>query len=240
MREREEQLNVLIIDDDDDVRDLVVDVVNKRGHQAVPARSAEEGLELLPYWTFQAAFIDQMLPGMDGMVLCSYLRRQNPDMAIALVTGEQDQRLPKEARELGIQFITKPFDIAAILRVLDEYVGGAVSRRDQRLNREDADYAPPIAAYAADLGASYSVAGVPERIRDRVSLTIKRCLNDLHSVGRYTERDRVLALAGLLTARVLGMDLQRLHSGRTPYEEYDEIMRQHGRRTEFDEESESK
>ena len=52
-------------------------------------------------------------------------------------------------------------------------------------------------------------------------------------MGRYTERDRVLALSGLLAARVLGVDLPRLPSGRTPYEEYDEIMRQHGRRTEF-------
>jgi hypothetical protein len=76
--------------------------------------------------------------------------------------------------------------------------------------------------------------GVPERIQSRLVTTIKRCLNDLRSVGRYTERDRVLALSGLLTARVLGIDLPRVPSGRTPYEEYDELMRLHGRRTEFE------
>jgi hypothetical protein len=41
-------------------------------------------------------------------------------------------------------------------------------------------------------------------------------------------------LSGLLAAKVLGISLPRLASGRTPFEEYDAIMRQHGRRTAFD------
>jgi hypothetical protein len=53
-------------------------------------------------------------------------------------------------------------------------------------------------------------------------------------VGRYTERDRVLALAGLLSARVLGIDLPKTQSGHSLYQEYDQIMVQQGRRTEFE------
>lgn len=234
MRSETDQLNILVIDDDPAMRELIVDIVTRRGHQAVPASSAEEGLELLPYWTFQVAFIDHMLPGMEGLVLGRYLRDNNPDMSIALVTGEQDAKLSKEARELSIRFITKPFDIRKIADVIDEYVSGAISRRDLRLSREDPDFAPPLATYALELAKSFAVPGVPDRIAERVMATVKRCLNDLRSVGRYTERDRVLALSGLITARVLGLDLQRLPSGRTPFEEYDELMRQHGRRTEFD------
>jgi len=234
MEPEADQLNILVIDDDASMRELIVDIVTRRGHQAVPVSTAEEGLELLPYWTFQVAFIDHMLPGMEGLVLGRYLRDNNPDMSIALVTGEQDIGLSKEARELSIRFITKPFDIRDIAQVVDEYVNGAISRRDLRLNQQDPDFAPPLGAYAADLAKSYAIPGVPTRITDRLVTTIKRCLNDLRSVGRYTERDRVLALSGLLTARVLGLDLPRLPSGRTPFEEYDELMRQHGRRTEFD------
>lgn len=44
----------------------------------------------------------------------------------------------------------------------------------------------------------------------------------------------MIALSGLLTAKVLGISLPKVGSGRTPFEEYDELMRQHGRRTEFD------
>ncbi len=60
-------------------------------------------------------------------------------------------------------------------------------------------------------------------------------LNDLRSVGRYTERDRVVCLSGLLAARVLGVDLPKTHAGLTLFEEYDQVMRAQGRRTEFSE-----
>ena len=109
-----EQLNILVIDDDESLRGLLVDIIARGGHQAVPVTSAEEGLELLPFWTFQVAFIDQRLPGMEGLVLGQYLRRNNPDMTIALVTGENDLRLERQTRALSIAFIPKPFNVQDI------------------------------------------------------------------------------------------------------------------------------
>ena len=99
---------------------------------------------------------------------------------------------------------------------------------------EDEDFAPPIARHANELAEAFTMPGVPSRIEDRLVETIKRCLSDLRTVGRYTERDRVLALSGLLAARVLGVRLPRAPSGRTYFEEYDALMRQHGRRPEFE------
>ena len=58
------------------LRGLLVDIIGRGGHQAVPVASAEEGLELLPIWTFQVAFIDQRLPGMEGLVLGQYCGQQ--------------------------------------------------------------------------------------------------------------------------------------------------------------------
>lgn len=230
-----EQLNVLVIDDDADLRKLLVDVVLGRGHQVVPAASAEEGLALLPLWTFQVAFLDQRLPGMDGLVLGEYLRRNNPDMTIALVTGEEETKLVRTARDLSITFIAKPFDVRAIQRVLDDTLSAAQAREERRLSQADPDFAPPFARHAADVLQAFEMPGVPGRIEERLVATIKRKLNELRSVGRYTERDRVIALSGLLCARVLGLDLPKLPSGATLYEEYDAIMRQRGRRTEFEE-----
>ena len=43
-----EQLNILVIDDDEAVRALLVDIIGKREHQVVVAESAEQGLSLLP------------------------------------------------------------------------------------------------------------------------------------------------------------------------------------------------
>ena len=231
-----DQLNVLVIDDDPGTRGLLVDLVLSRGHQAVPAESAEEGLNLLVSWTFQVAFLDQRLPGMEGLLLGEYLRRNNPDMTIALVTGEDDCRLVRVAKDLSIRFIAKPFDVQLIHDVLDETVSGARNRDETRRQQGDEQFAPPFAQHAAALRDAYDMPGVPERIERRLAETIKRRLADLRSVGRYTEQGRVIALSGLLTARVLGLDLRKFTpAGASLFSEYDEIMRQRGRRTEFDE-----
>src|SRR5215212_2090158 len=85
-RTMSDPLHVLIIDDDEQLLGLLTQIVTRMGHVAVPADSAEAGLELLPFWTFQIALIDHHLPGMEGIVLGEYLRNNNPDMAVALVT----------------------------------------------------------------------------------------------------------------------------------------------------------
>jgi CheY-like chemotaxis protein len=231
----QEQLNVLVIDDDPAMVALLSDIVARREHQVITAASAEEGLELLPYWTFHVAFLDQKLPRMEGLVFGEYLRKNNPDMTIALVTGLDDKRLQRKSKDLSIVYVTKPFVVEDILGLVDGYLEGARSRRDQRLATRDEHHAPPLREHASDLTAAFGVPSVPERVGDRVVETIKRSLNNLRAVSRYTERDRVLAFSGLVTARVLGLDLPRASSDRTLFEEYDELMRQHGRRTEFDE-----
>lgn len=229
-----EQLNVLIIDDDPAMVELLSRIVTGEEHQVVTVGSAEEALSLLPVWTFHVAFIDHQLPEMEGLVFGEYLRRNNPDMKVALVTAEQGPGLARRAREHGITFIAKPFRNAEILAVLGEYATMAAERDRERRNQTSRDFAPPFAAHAAELGSAFDMPRVPSRIEDRLISTVKRALGDLRSAGRYTERERVIALSGLLAARVLGVDLPKASSGRTLYEEYDAIMIERGRRPEFD------
>ena len=229
-----EPLNVLIIDDEEDAQRLLVDIVGRAGHQAIPVGSAEAGLALLPLWTFQVAFLDHHLPGMEGLVLGDYLRSNNPDMLVALVTGEDDPRIERRTRDLSIVFIRKPFEVEEILTVIDAYQAAAAEREAQRLSHADADFAPPFGRFAGEIAAAYDMPGVPDRIASRLTATVSACLSDLRTTARYGERGRVVALAGLLAARVLGLKLPKARSGRTLYEEYDAIMTLRGRRTEFE------
>lgn len=226
------QLNVLVIDDDPASVKLLGDIIARGEHQIVSATSAEEGLELLPFWTFQVAFIDHRLPGMEGLVLGEYLRKHNPDMTVALVTGDDDVKLQTRSKALEIVFIRKPFQVSDVLGVLENYVVQAEERRRRRLARDDRDYEPDFAAYADVIAASYAMPKTPSRIQSRLVDTLKRGMNDLRSVGRYTERDRIIVLSGLLAAKVLGLDLPRVGE-RTMYEEYDALMSEHGRSTAF-------
>lgn len=228
-----DQLNVLVVDDDAGMRELLVEIIHREGHVAIPAESAEAALELLPVWTFQVAFLDHNLPGMEGLLLGEYLRKSSPDLLIALVTGTDDLRVERRTRELNVTFIAKPFDNAEIHRVLETYIEHAAERAAQAKAAGSEDFEPPIARFAEDLPDSFGIPKVPGRITDRLVNTLQRSLTNLRSVSRYNERDRVVALSGLLTARVLGVDLPRTSGGLTLFEEYDRLMQNHGRRTEF-------
>src|SRR3954464_9220211 len=100
-----EPLNILVIDDDADLRQMFERLFNGEQHQVVLAASAEEGLQLLTHWTFHIAFVDQRLPGMDGLVLGEYLRRNNPDMSIVMMTGSGDPRIERRSRDLALKFL---------------------------------------------------------------------------------------------------------------------------------------
>ncbi len=228
-----EQLNVLVIDDDPALRELLGKVLGEAQHQVVLAESAEEALELLVHWTFQVAFVDHNLPGMEGLILGEYLRRNNPDMSIVMITGSDDPKVKRKSRDLSLGFLAKPFDIRDILRVIEEYVVAAKERDILRRQLQDNCFTPPIESFAEELGELYAVPKVPTRIEDCLAQTLKRCLNNLKTASRYTERDRVAALSGLLAAQVLGVSLPRTKSGHTLFEEYDRLMIERGRRTEF-------
>ena len=99
LRSTTDNLNVLVVDDDVAMRELVCNIVTREGHRPFPAESAEAGLQMLPMYTFQVAFLDQRLPGMEGLLLGEYLRTNNPEMLIALVTAEDDRALKQGVRD---------------------------------------------------------------------------------------------------------------------------------------------
>ena len=228
-----EQLNVLLVDDEPISLNFMVDAVTREGCQPVPAESAEEILKLLPFWTIHVAFVDHHLPGMEGMLLGEYLRRNNPDMIIAIVTGAPEPWMERRSEELGLELIPKPFGLAQITEVIEKYRASALLRDTERRQQQDTDYLPPFARFIESIGDTFEIPGVPARIESRIAETVKRSLNNLRSAARYNERDRVIALTGLLSARVLGVKLPKTHTDRTLYEEYDALMAERGRRREF-------
>ena len=75
-------------------------------------------------YQFQMAILDHNLPGMEGILLGEYLRRHNPHITIALVTGDDDPRLPRESRQHEIEFVAKPFEPERI----EQMISGIVRR----------------------------------------------------------------------------------------------------------------
>jgi len=228
-----DQLTILVIDDEPPMADLIATALLKQGHQVISVGSAEEGLEQLPHHAFQVAFIDHHLPRMEGLVLGGFLRRHNPDLHIALVTGEGDPTLRRETERLGITFVQKPFVLTDLYAVVARYQEAAAERAERRAHQEDPDFGPALQLHHRELAGIFELPGVPERIADALRWRVKEALHNLASEARYSERERVVALAGILAAEVLGVSLPRGKDGAAATEQYDQAMRANGRRAEF-------
>ena len=114
---------ILIVDDEPDMCWALEYLLNKRGYITRKALSAQEALKLMEEHRFACAFLDAKLPDMDGLELARRIRERAPDMRLLMVSGYfyRDDISIQEAisQELIVDFISKPFLQAEILRVLE-------------------------------------------------------------------------------------------------------------------------
>jgi DNA-binding response OmpR family regulator len=224
-------LHALVIDDDPHMLTLMAETLLPEGVQVIPAESAEAGLAQLPYYRFDAAFIDQMLPGMEGLVFGEYLQRNNPEMAITLVTGSSEDGLERRCREHGIRLVAKPFDPEVIVAIAH----AAMERRDAASAQEDdaSVWHPSFVHHLEAVSARYDLPSPPQRLEDALVRSLRDVLTDMSLHHDHTEEARVVALAGLLACRVLGVRPPHTKDGMTWFQLYDEVMVASGRRPEF-------
>ena len=227
------QIQVLVIDDDKDIRMFISEFLIAEGFQVFAVDSAEKGLELLPFQTFDVVFVDHHLPGMQGLVFGEYLRKNNPDLQIALVTGNPDPHLQKNSRLKNIIFIEKPFKVQRFLDVIQEYKDRSDRRQEKKEFHAMPDFAPLIAQHFAGLPGSFSLPNLPERFQKLLIRRIRESLGELRLPGRFTEENRVIAFSALLTAQVFSLKLPKMKDGSTPWEAYDQLMKENGKRVEF-------
>jgi CheY-like chemotaxis protein len=93
---------VLFVDDDPQIRDVVVDVLSLKGFRVLAAESAFEGLRVLTQEHIDVLFCDIVMPGMGGIELAKKARRLRPTLKIMFATGYADRA--DEAAHLGKLF----------------------------------------------------------------------------------------------------------------------------------------
>lgn len=215
-------LTVLVVDDDEGLRALLVGILSPGEHVVSAAASAEEALQLLPYQTFDLALLDHNLPGMEGLVLGEYLQRNNPRMEVVLVTGDDDPRVERSSLRAGLSFVAKPF--------LPRDIFDAVDRAYARLAERASDAPPPAlepvrldAAARARIAEVFEGLNLPERWVARLQREARDRLAALKRRGDPVDRD--VALACLVALALAGE--------KAPFEAYDAVAEAHGDRPIF-------
>ena len=139
---------VLVIDDDDDVREVVSAWVEADGCEAVPVASAEAGLQAARQSPVALAFCDVQMPERDGFWFVERVQRDHPDVAVVLVTGVHDVDWALRGLQQGVvDYLLKPFDQRSLSRALENGMRQHRLRRADRLLREQR---------ASELGARHA------------------------------------------------------------------------------------
>lgn len=108
---------ILIADDDDDVRESLIDIIHTAGWHAVAARDGEEALSQVRAAAPHAVVIDYRMPGMNGAEVIRALREQKVQVPVILITAAGE--IEELAREAGVRcFLCKPFGIDELITIL--------------------------------------------------------------------------------------------------------------------------
>src|SRR5438093_6318674 len=101
---------ILVIDDEDVMREILETLLTREGYDVRVASSGAEGLEMARALPFDAAIVDIMMPGLDGIATLDELRRIDDDLAVIIITAYASVESAIQAMKTGaFDYITKPF-----------------------------------------------------------------------------------------------------------------------------------
>jgi two-component system, OmpR family, response regulator len=119
--------NLLVVDDDQEIRDLLSSLLSRRGYRVTTARQEQEMRQILSASRVDLVILDLMLPGKDGLVICRELRASS-SVPIIMLTARGDPTDRIVGLEVGADdYLPKPFDVreleARIRAILRRTVG---------------------------------------------------------------------------------------------------------------------
>ena len=109
---------LLVIDDDEEMRNMLARRLERRGFTVATASDAMEGLQTVLREPIELVLLDHMLPGIDGLEALKLLRHKYSATAlpVIMVTARRDADTMADALELGANdYVTKPVDFDALL-----------------------------------------------------------------------------------------------------------------------------
>lgn len=183
--------HILVVDDDRDIRELIVDYLLKSGYRATGAANGKEMRAVLDKQAVDLVVLDIMMPGDDGLTLCRQLRSgQHKDLPILMLTARHDDMDRILGLEMGADdYVVKPFvarellaRIKAIMRRFRTLppnlqvteVGRIIAFGDWQLDTSARHLLDPTGTIVALSGAEYRLLRVfvdhPQRVLTRDQL----------------------------------------------------------------------
>lgn len=125
MTETPQTHTVLVVEDDDAVRRVIVRALEISGFKAVGTRDGFEAVTTFQSWdsAIDCVIVDMSMPGMDGEETLARLRRINPRVPILLASGHSSTKMRELFPRSGFAgYLEKPFRIAELVKAVRDAI----------------------------------------------------------------------------------------------------------------------
>ena len=127
---------ILVVDDENSIREVVCSILNQAGFDCRPVTSGLEALALLHSdASYSMVLSDLIMEGMDGLSLLARIRLEHPDIPVVMVTAVHDISIALTAiRNGAYDYLPKPFEREQLLAIVRR------AMENRRLKQENLAY----------------------------------------------------------------------------------------------------
>lgn len=112
---------ILVVEDDEELRPLLVSVLEDEGYQVEDAHNGERAVQIAREKFFDLIITDIRMEGMDGLETAEAIHRIQPDVPLIVVTGYAQNDVPTRAvRQGALDYLRKPFQLRQLLKSVEE------------------------------------------------------------------------------------------------------------------------
>ena len=117
---RKTGIRILVTEDNDESRDLIVYMLEQCGYEVASARTGAESWALAMTQHFDLHVVDNRLPDILGTELCQRIRERNALVPIIMLSGLVDENEMAKAREINVPYLVKPVEFYRLVAAVRE------------------------------------------------------------------------------------------------------------------------
>jgi signal transduction histidine kinase len=116
-----EEINALLVDDENDFRQILAKRLNRRGIRVREADRGEKALQMLAEMTADIVVLDVKMPGMNGIECLKRIKRKHPQTEVIMLTGHADIQGGVEGIKSGaFDYLSKPVELEHLVRKIKQ------------------------------------------------------------------------------------------------------------------------
>lgn len=137
---------ILVVDDESEIRELLADLLKRKGLEVETAENGIKGLKLLEEHSFDMVITDMKMPGMTGMEVLKRIKEVSPQTLVILMTAYGTIENAVEAmREGAFTYLIKPFSLESLMATIEKANQHVVLVEENRYLRQQTN--PNLARY---------------------------------------------------------------------------------------------